>query len=328
VIEVISRRAHSVNPEAAQGRQSLRVVPIVGPSQAHPPYELLRQATLAKVQVSEISDSGSVPELRVQNSLDVRVFLMDGQELVGAKQNRVLNTDVMVPANASVIIPVSCVEQGRWRPVSTHFSPGKSESHRTRLAKAARVYESLKAIKKHDANQAAVWAEVEASLAGSGTSSPTHALSDAYLKRDAELKAFRETLVMPPEAVGVAVLHGSKLQGLDLFDRHTTLRYFWESLLDSYAIDFLMAPLDPAASPPSAEAEQIRQALDRAAGGTWEDFASPGEGRDWRLADDQLSGAALVCEESVVHLQLFPKPATSEPAMPAYRPRIRRPYGA
>ena len=64
--------------------------------------------------VTEINESGSVPELRITNNLDERVLLIDGQELIGAKQNRILNTDVLVSAKKSLNLPVSCVEQGRW----------------------------------------------------------------------------------------------------------------------------------------------------------------------------------------------------------------------
>jgi ARG and Rhodanese-Phosphatase-superfamily-associated Protein domain len=38
----------------------------------------------------------------------------DGQELVGAKQNRVLNVTVLIEAESEVLLPLSCVEEGRW----------------------------------------------------------------------------------------------------------------------------------------------------------------------------------------------------------------------
>jgi hypothetical protein len=199
-----------------------------------------------------------------------------------------------------------------------------------RRAKAARVHDSLKEGRGHDANQGEVWNEVAACLSMSAAESPTHALSDSYAKRDHELTEFRSTLRMPEEAVGVAVFHGGKFQGLDLFDRHSTLKYFWASLIDSYAIDFLSAPMDPAAPSQSAEGNLIRQHLERAVNGLWENFPSPGEGSDWRLGDNQLTGAALIWDEKVViHLQLFSKPGQGvEPQMPNYRPRIRRRYGS
>ena len=55
-----------------------------------------------------------MPELVVENPLDERVLLYDGEELVGAKQNRILNVSVLVEAKSTLTIPVSCVEQGRW----------------------------------------------------------------------------------------------------------------------------------------------------------------------------------------------------------------------
>ena len=57
---------------------------------------------------------GSVPDLLVENRGDVRVLFLEGEELIGAKQNRILNTSVLVAAHTKVKIPVSCVERGRW----------------------------------------------------------------------------------------------------------------------------------------------------------------------------------------------------------------------
>src|SRR5947209_1572181 len=80
----------------------------------------------------------------------------------------------------------------------------------------------------------------------------------------------------------------------------------------------------PAAEP---QASVIGSLLDRAAGGKWEAFEPPGEGKDWRLEDEQLTGSSLVWEEKVViHMQLFPEQATASGAGEArtFRPRIRR----
>lgn len=319
MLSALMDRARVVEPEPAQGT-GLRVVPIQGPSHAEPPYRLLGPETAGRVSVTEVSETGSVPHLRVTNELDVRVLLLDGQELVGAKQNRILNTDVLVPAGASLTIPVSCVEQGRWRSISPQFSPGKSASYRTRQAKMQRVHQSLKERKAHDADQSAVWREVEESLFESDAGgSPTRALADAYARREREMDAFRSSLTLPERTVGVAIFHGRSFRGLDLFDRHETLRSFWATLLDSYAIDFLGTPLDLAAPPtgeqaegrdPAASAEhaQVRSLLTAAAESSeWEAFDSPGEGADWRLSAATMNGSALVWEGRVLlHLQLFP----------------------
>ena len=86
-------------------------------------------AAASGLRIRETSESGSVPELAVENPLAERVLLYDGEELVGAKQNRILNVSVLVEAKSTLTIPVSCVEQGRWRHVSPEFEGGGSISH-------------------------------------------------------------------------------------------------------------------------------------------------------------------------------------------------------
>ena len=78
-------------------------------------YLTLGEAIKTKtVHIEEISEQGSVPEILFENSDDVPVLLLDGQELIGAKQHRILNLTILVPARSTLAIPVSCVEGGRW----------------------------------------------------------------------------------------------------------------------------------------------------------------------------------------------------------------------
>jgi hypothetical protein len=43
-----------------------------------------------------VSEGGSVPNLRVINKTPHHVLLFDGEELKGAKQNRILNTTILI----------------------------------------------------------------------------------------------------------------------------------------------------------------------------------------------------------------------------------------
>lgn len=47
--------------------------------------------------VTEVDESGTVPELLAINDADQPILLIDGEELQGAKQNRILNTSVLMP---------------------------------------------------------------------------------------------------------------------------------------------------------------------------------------------------------------------------------------
>jgi hypothetical protein len=69
-------------------------------------------------RATDVSDSGAVPEPRFENTGERPVLILDGEKLVGAKQNRVLNLTILAPAKEVIIIPISCVEAGRWAEIS------------------------------------------------------------------------------------------------------------------------------------------------------------------------------------------------------------------
>ena len=93
-------------------------------------YLTLDEALEAKtIEVTEVDEHGSVPELHIVNRGGTMVFLMAGEPLIGAKQTRVLNASMMVPADSKLPVPVSCVEQGRWGYQSRRFRGGGSATH-------------------------------------------------------------------------------------------------------------------------------------------------------------------------------------------------------
>ena len=118
--------------------QNLSIVPLLSPTEREVEYLTLDEALAGGwAQITEVSDAGQVSELKVVVKGDRPVLLVDGEELVGAKQNRVLNLTILVPAPSTTPIPVSCVESGRWQ----HRSAAFASSPRAQFAegRAARV---------------------------------------------------------------------------------------------------------------------------------------------------------------------------------------------
>ena len=110
------------------------------------------------LRVEELNEAGSVPELRVVNEGSLPVLILEGDELVGAKQNRVVNSSVLVAAYSDLTLPVSCVERGRWSYRSRGFSPGAGSPHiAIRRLTARSVHESLRRGRGHRSDQRAVW---------------------------------------------------------------------------------------------------------------------------------------------------------------------------
>lgn len=75
--------------------------------------------------ITEAGEEGHVPFLLLCNKGTMPILILDGEELVGGKQNRVVNTTILAPPGCELTIPVACMEQGRWRQNSTAFGPGK-----------------------------------------------------------------------------------------------------------------------------------------------------------------------------------------------------------
>jgi len=99
-----------------QTASNLVMVHLSGNPAAALSYLLVDEALARKeVVVEEVSKGGTVPEIRVTNFAEKTVLVVDGTELVGAKQNRIVNASFLLPPKSVTKIPVSCVEQVRRR---------------------------------------------------------------------------------------------------------------------------------------------------------------------------------------------------------------------
>src|SRR5438874_12799568 len=92
----------------------LTIVPLYPEPDARADYVGLDEAAASGLTVTEVDEEGAVESLLVTNPLGIAVLLYEGEELVGAKQNRVLERSVLVAAGSKTPTPAKCVEQGRW----------------------------------------------------------------------------------------------------------------------------------------------------------------------------------------------------------------------
>jgi hypothetical protein len=109
-VETIAKTLGSILAGKPQHHGALAVIPILAPMQTEPEWLTLAEAG-DRVRITEVDEEGSVPDLRVANLGNLPLPLLDGQQLVGAKQNRILNMTVLVAAHSEVTIPVSRVER-------------------------------------------------------------------------------------------------------------------------------------------------------------------------------------------------------------------------
>ena len=125
---------------------NLTMFPLLNDHQVDADYLTLGEALQKEqVEIGEVSENGSVPELLFKNGSDKDVLLLDGEGLAGAKQNRVLNITILVAAGQTIVIPVSCVEQGRWSYRSSKFrESGRVMYSQGRREKMAQVSGMMK----------------------------------------------------------------------------------------------------------------------------------------------------------------------------------------
>ena len=310
--------------------QNLAVVPLLGGLGESPDYQTLDEALAGgTLAVREVSEAGNVPELDVQNTVQKNVLLLDGEELVGAKQNRILNLTILIAAGKRMTIPVSCVEQGRWRSMSKQFVSGRYAPSRVRNNKERSVRESLRATGAAMSDQGQVWNDVEEVLSRNAPNSRTRAMADAYAKRETDLRKAAEKIHLPNDACGMAAFVTAELVVVDLFGYQTTFRQMSGKLIDSYllaALNELSVRTDREFPPGAFDfRKRTAEVLERAAAGQVEERPSIGLGTDVRITGDDVRGAALVHDGQVLHASLFPDNAVDELGGHRYHTRIASP---
>ncbi len=87
--------------------------------------------------------------------------MVDGEELVGAKQNRIVNAAFLIANQTEITIPVSRVGQGRWAYRSQKFASGKKVMPTSMRREHQKVVAmSLKKGVGYRSNQGMIWNEL------------------------------------------------------------------------------------------------------------------------------------------------------------------------
>jgi hypothetical protein len=254
-------------------------------------------------EITEIDGHGAVSILEVRTSSDLPVLIIDGEILVGLKQNRVLNTTILVPTKSTLKIPVSCIEAGRWRRATSKASRADyGLSPKIRAMQRHSVTLSARAFGKFAADQNAIWAEVEGSLGELGVQSGTRAYSDIEKQRRPEIEDRLTQLQPKPGQTGVLALIGGEPVAYDLFDRPSTLARMWQGLIGSYIAESLA----PNASSESMDLDAAVGWIRAAGAGEATGHRAVGLGESVSITGPKHDTAALVVDGVAVHIATGP----------------------
>ncbi|MGY1601660.1 ARPP-1 family domain-containing protein [Geodermatophilus sp. SYSU D00815] len=203
-----------------------------------------RTGTEAPVDVAERAGTPVVEELVVTGRADRPVLLLAGELLEGGWQDRALTATHLLAPQRPTVLPVVCVEQGRWHGAAAH----RRAARRVPVAVLPRLR-----------SQQAVWERVrryEAVAGGSATESLTDRFDNVATTTAAMTRGLRPLAGQRGVLVGIA----GRPAWLELFDSPRTLAAHWAGLVQAAALDALGRP---EVRTPAAAARAFAERLER-----------------------------------------------------------------
>jgi hypothetical protein len=299
----------------------LAVFPLIADREPSLRYVSFAEAVQRGASVKELAGGASVNDLVVHNPLDVPVLLYEGEEVLGAQQNRTFDVSVLVAAASALRAPVSCVEAGRWdggRHAEAFAPAPQTANPRLRRMKSTHTRASLAAGLGARADQSEVWREVADTASRHGVNSRTSALHDVFEHGRERLDTVARAVEMHCSQVGMLAAIGGRFVVLDHVSEVEAFAALHGPLVQGYALDALEAP---EAAPPSID--DAREFIELLLAAPYTSGPAVGLGEGLRFAFGGLAGAGLACEGELVTLTAF----TEEPSLerPATAGRIRRP---
>ncbi|MGQ9688557.1 MAG: ARPP-1 family domain-containing protein [Desulfobaccales bacterium] len=285
--------------------ENLAMFPLFGGAASGLAYFSLDEALERRLlEVTEVSDRGEVPNLKVTNKGERPVLILAGEELVGAKQNRLVNATFLLAGLTSIVMPVSCVEEGRW-----HYQEKKFQSEKRMSSPQLRTrveLDVLYAVKEglgFRANQGGVWDEISSKMYRMNVPSPTLAMADLYTSYDDQLRRYTESFKQAEGQQGLLMAINGRVAGLELFDSPENLSKYFNKLITSYALDAI--DLKEAGQPTNGLEDRARAWMTELLEVPVRTQASLGLGYDIRLEAEHLAGSGLLHDNSVLYLSAF-----------------------
>jgi hypothetical protein len=251
----------------------------------------LDQAMAGGLAVSEVDEAGMVSGLSVSNLLDLDVLLFEGEELVGAKQNRILDRTILVAAISKTQVPVSCVERGRWSYRSRQFATAPRAA-----------YPELRRMKREGGGQAQVWSELSEKASRLDARSDTDAAEQIYVSRSASLDEYLASLPLTEGQCGSIACIGGRVVCVDYAGSPAVYARLHEKLVRGYALDAIERPVAA-----EVATEELTRLLDAITSAARTPTPVVGRGQSWHLESQWLVGSELLVDGELVALSAFPR---------------------
>jgi len=288
-------------------QRNLLLFPIYGGNGKNGNYERIRTIEEAEREGFgrfEEFESADVSKIIFRNSGNYPVFAIDGEEVVGALQNRVINTSFFSEPNTIIEVPVSCVEEGRWKGDKSFTASGIALYPSLRAILLKTTNKNLSKYKTYLSEQRIVWESVRSTLSFLRVSSKTLSIHDAFKGYESQIEWYLENLDFG-EARGLIAFAGSKFICMDLFISSSLFKKFMPKILRGYALDALLLRDNPTDLIKLKEAKSV---IDKIMRIEMKKYPAVGKGIEFRGEGEGIITRGLKEEENkeFLHLAVFP----------------------
>lgn len=258
---------------------------------------------LGLVEINE-TEPEDVNLLNVTNNAVTPLIIFDGEELVGAKQNRIANSTYIVEANSSMNIQVSCTEAGRWKYTSKHLEySGYFAESRVRRAKAEDVGKSLRNSGKRCSNQSRVWETINEVNRDMNVKSETRALRDMYTINKDVIDEYVTHFPLREGMIGCVILVNGVVIGIELLFNQSWYLSNHRKIVESYIPEAIRRRDDYEKHYDVSTV--VDEFINEITSSNVDEFECVGLGRDIRVDEGDIVGQATLLDNSPINASFF-----------------------
>ena len=302
--------------ENSRSHKNLTVFPLIGRNNLSDLTTFHQAINDESLEVSEISDQGSVPSLNVHNKNLTPVFIIDGQTITGKKlkQNRIITVSTLIPETSSMKLSVLCSERGRWSRTDREFASRESSMFaKARFSKmetmSQRANGSSNESYDKSADQQQTWEQINRKFSSFNDYSSSESMQDIYKNKENILAEFEKELTMPENAVGCIFAIGNRVLGFELFSSHQLFADLYPQLLKSYALDAIERKNRNNNQPSLDDAKKIIHDADNSLA---KQCKNSGLGNLFTINTNDICATILMLDDKIIHFTCFSKQMRNE----------------
>ena len=302
--------------ENSRSHKNLTVFPLIGRNNLSDLTTFHQAINDESLEVSEISDQGSVPSLNVHNKNLTPVFIIDGQTITGKKlkQNRIITVSTLIPETSTMKLSVLCSERGRWSRTDREFASRESSMFaKARFSKmetmSQRANGSSNESYDKSADQQQTWEQINRKFSSFNDYSSSESMQDIYKNKENILAEFEKELTMPENAVGCIFAIGNRVLGFELFSSHQLFADLYPQLLKSYALDAIERKNRNNNQPSLDDAKKIIHDADNSLA---KQCKNSGLGNLFTINTNDICATILMIDDKIIHFTCFSKQMRNE----------------